>query len=130
MSLVIKYLERKKFEVNCRSHKIIVDQSISDGGENQGMDPVELFNAGLASCAAFYAMSFLKRRIKDMKGLEVTSSWKYAENPHRIGEISLTAKLPQKLSEEELKGLVRSIKQCTIKNTLEHNPEIQINVKE
>ena len=95
MSLVVKYLEGKKFEVKCRSHKIIVDQSFSDGGEDQGMDPVELFNAGLASCAAFYALTFLSRRIKDLKGLKISSSWKYSDNPHRIREIKLQVKIPK-----------------------------------
>lgn len=124
MSLLIKYLEKKKFEVECRDHKITIDQPKSENGSNQGMNPIEIFNASLASCAAFYAMTFLSRRIKDLKGLEVESSWSFAENPHRIGEISLSVKLPVKISESERKGLLRSVEHCTIKNTLEYPPKI------
>ena len=126
MSLVVKYLEGKRFEVECRSHKITVDQPKSSNGTDQGMDSVELFNAAVASCAAFYGMTFLSRRIKDLKGLEVESSWNFAENPHKVGEISLTVKLPCEISESEKKGLLRSIEHCTIKNTLEHPPNIRI----
>jgi putative redox protein len=126
MSLIVKYLEGKRFEVTCRGHTIIADQPSSEDGTDQGMDPVEIFNAGLASCAAFYAMTFLSRRIKNLKGLEIQSSWFYSEDPHRIGEISLTVMLPFRLSESEKKGLVRTLEHCTIKNTLKHPPNIVI----
>jgi ribosomal protein S12 methylthiotransferase accessory factor len=126
MSLTVKYLKGKKFEVKCRSHIITVDQQKSKKGTDQGMDPVELFNAALAACAAFFGMTFLSRRTKDLNGLEVESSWNFAENPHRVGGISLTVKLPWKISESERKGLLRSVEHCTVKNTLEHPPNILI----
>ena len=44
----------KKFEVECRSHRIVVDQKKSDDGTDEGMNPVELFNAALASCNSKY----------------------------------------------------------------------------
>jgi len=81
MSLSVKYLKEKKFEVICRSHRIIVDQPLSEDGTDQGMTPVELLNASLASCAAFYAVTFLKRRIPTFSGLEVRSTWQYSEDP-------------------------------------------------
>ena len=126
MSLSIKFLEKKKFEAKCRTHKITIDQPISNHGLDQGMNPIELFNAAIASCAAFYAMTFLNRRIKDLKGLKVESSWSFAENPYRIGEISLNVKLPDKISEPSRKGLLRSIEHCPLKNTLDHTPKINI----
>lgn len=129
MSLTVKYLEGKRFEVKCRSHRIITDQPEEENGNNQGMTPVELFNASFASCAAYYAMMFLKRRIPDLI-LEVQNSWHYSEDPHRIGDIHLTIVLPHDLTDPEKKGLLRSIEHCTIENTLKHTPNIQISVRE
>jgi uncharacterized OsmC-like protein len=126
MNLSIKYLKEKKFEAKCRDHKIIIDQPKSRNGSDQGMDPIELFNAALASCAAFYALRFLSRRIKDLKGLEVESQWSFAENPHRIGEISLSVKLPRSILGSERKGLLKSVEYCTVMNTLEHPPKINV----
>lgn len=126
MSLIVRYVEGKKLEVQCRGHTIIVDQPRSADGTDQGMDPVELFNGALASCVAFYAMMFLSRRIRDLKGLEVQSSWKYSEDPHRVEEISLTVLLPRGVSESEKKGLLRTLEHCTVKNTLENPPNIMI----
>jgi len=130
MSLTVKHLERMKFEVECRSHKIVVDQPKSSDGTDQGMNPIELFNAGLASCAAFYAITFLSRRINKLGGLEVKSSWNYTEHPHRVGEISLTIRLPCSLSENERKGLIGTAEHCAVKNSLEYPPKIQITLKD
>lgn len=126
----IKYLERKKFEVEYRTHKIIVDQPKSKNGDDAGMNPVELFMAAIGSCAGFYGITFLSRRIKILHGLEVEVLWKYSEKPHRVREISLTIKVPDKLSESVRKGLLRSIEYCTVKNTLENPPKILIKLKE
>ena len=126
MSLIVKYIEGKRFVVESRGHTIIVDQPKSADGTDQGMDPIELFNASLASCAAFYAVTFLSRRNPELKGLEIQSSWKYSEDPHRIGEISLIVKLPFKLSKSEKSGLLRTIEHCTIKNTLNRPPNITV----
>ncbi|MCK4952552.1 OsmC family protein [Candidatus Bathyarchaeota archaeon] len=130
MSLTVKYLEGTKFEVTCRSHSITTDQPKSENGADQGMTPVELLNASLAACASYYAMIFLKRRFADLKGLEVRSSWKYSEDPHRVGVIQLEIIFPHSLTEPERKGLLRSVEHCTVENTLKHPPKIRINVRD
>ena len=130
MNLSVKYLKKKKFEIICRSHRIIIDQPESESGTDQGMTPIELFNASLASCAAFYAVTFLKRRFLTFSGLEVRSTWLYLEDPHRVGTIHLSIVLPQRLSKYEKRGLLRTVQHCTVGNTLEHPPQININIME
>ncbi len=126
----VSYLEGVKFKITARSHSITIDQPESEGGTDQGMTPVELFNASLAGCAAYYAYLFLKRRVNDLKGLEVRAYWKYLENPHRVGAIGLEIVSPHPLTGSEKAGLLREVEHCTIDNTLKHPPEIVINVKE
>jgi uncharacterized OsmC-like protein len=130
MNLSVKYLKGKKFEIICRSHRIIIDQPESEGGTDQGVTPIELLNASLASCAAFYAMTFLKRRISTFSGLEIRSTWLYLEDPHRVGTIHLSIVLPQRLSEYEKRGLLRIVQHCTVENTLKHPPQIHIDIME
>lgn len=130
MSLTVKYIERNKFEVTCRSHRIITDQPESENGTDKGMTPVELLNASLASCAAYYATTFLKRRIPDLTELEVQSRWQYSEAPHRVGAIHLTIVFPNIITAPEKRGLLRTVEHCTIGNTLKHTPNIRINIIE
>ena len=123
MSLSVKYLKGKKFEVTCRSHRIIIDQPESEGGTDQGMTPIKLLNASLASCVAFYAVVFLERRIPTFSGLEVRSTWQYSEDPHRVGTIHLSIVIRQSLPEYEKRGLLRTVEHCTVENTLKHPPK-------
>jgi len=130
MSLTVNYISGTKFEVICRSHSIITDQPESDGGADQGMTPVELLNASLSACAAYYASLFLKRHIQDLMRLEVRCTWNYSESPHRVGVINLTIVPPRALTKQEKIGLLRVIEHCTIENTLKHPPEIRIDVQD
>ena len=126
MSLIVKYIEGKRFEASCRSHKITIDQPESVDGTDKGMEPVELLNVSIASCAAYYALSFLRRRIADLTGLEVRCDWQYSENPNRVGTVDLAIVLPAELTKREKEGLLRSVGQCTVKNTLEHPPTVRV----
>ena len=130
MSVSVKYLNGKRFEVTCRGHSIIVDQPESEDGTDEGMTPVELLNASFSACAAYYALLFLKRRVKNLNSLEVRASWKYSEKPRRIGAINLIVIPPRALTEQEKAGLLKSIEQCTVENTLRNSPEINIDVKD
>ena len=129
MSLKVRYIEGKKFEVECRSHRIVVDQKKSEDGTDEGMNPIEFFNATLASCVSYYALMFLKRRIKNLKGLEVQSSWEFSKDTRRIGEIYLTIYMPENISERVRKGLMRTVEHCTVKNSLDNPPKIKIILK-
>lgn len=129
MRITVKYQEGTRFEVQSRTHRIIVDQPKSEDGTDQGMTPVELFNASLASCIAYFASVFLRRHVSDLTGLEIQSSWKYSENPHRISAMHFVICTPRVLTEPEKRGLLRAAEQCTIQNTIKHNPSISIDVR-
>ena len=60
MEVNISHRENVKFTIHSRSHSIICDQPKENGGEDSGMTPPELLLASLGSCAAFYAMQYLK----------------------------------------------------------------------
>lgn len=128
MILTVKHLKGSKFEILCRSHRIITDQPESEGGTDKGMTPVELLIASIASCTAYFAAIFLERRIQDLTGLEIRSDWEYVEEPHRVGAVELTVVVPHTLTESEERSLRRTLEHCTIKNTLEFVPDVRINV--
>lgn len=84
MEVKITHLNQVKFAIHSRSHSILCDQPAENGGEDTGMTPLELMLASLGSCAAFYAVQYLKTRNLDDSGVEVRSSPRYAESLHRI----------------------------------------------
>ena len=126
MEVKIKHLDRVKFVIQSRSHTILCDQPAENGGEDCGMTPPELLLASLGSCAAFYAVQYLKTRNLAETGVEVTVTAEKLKQPVRIGNFRVHVACLISLTEEQTEGLMRSVHHCLIHNTLLSPPEIAI----
>jgi uncharacterized OsmC-like protein len=90
------------------------------------MTPPELLLASLGSCAAFYAVQYLRTRKLAESGLEVTVAADKLTQPARLGNFQVRVVCPVPLSEEQREALMRSVHHCLIHNTLLSPPEIKI----
>jgi len=90
------------------------------------MTPPELMLASLGSCAAFYAVQFLKARKLSDRGLEVSVTAEKLKAPARLGNFRIEVHCLAALTEEQTEGLRRSVHHCLIHNTLLTPPEIKI----
>lgn len=126
MEVKIHHLDQVKFSIQARSHSIICDQPTDNGGEDAGMTPPELMLASLGSCAAFYAVQYLKTRNLAQSGVEVTVTAEKLKPPARLGNFKIQVVSPVSLTEEQTEGLMRSVHHCLIHNTLLSPPEIAI----
>jgi uncharacterized OsmC-like protein len=126
MEVKITHLDRTKFAIQSRFHTILCDQPAENGGEDSGMTPPELLLASLGSCAAFYAVQFLKTRNLAETGVEVTVTAEKLKQPARVGNFNVHVACPISLTEEQKEGLVRSVHHCLVHNTLLMPPEIAV----
>jgi len=126
MEVKITHLDKVKFAIHSRSHSVICDQPTENGGEDSGMTPPELLLASLGSCAAFYAMQYLKTRNLAETGVEVTVTAEKLKQPARVGNFRVHVVCPVSLTEEQTEGLMRSVHHCLVHNTLLTPPEIKI----
>ena len=126
MEVKITHIDRVKFTIQSRSHTILCDQPTNNGGEDSGMTPPELLLASLGSCAAFYAIQFLKNHAITERGVEVSITAEKLKLPARIGNFRIHVACPVALSEKQKEGLIRSVHQCLIHNTLLNPPAITI----
>jgi uncharacterized OsmC-like protein len=126
MQVKITHLDRVKFAIQSGSHSILCDQPEENGGEDCGMTPPELLLASLGSCAAFYAVQYLKTRNLAETGVEVTVTAEKLNQPARIGNFRVNIVCPVSLTEEQTGGLMRSVHHCLVHNTLLSPPEIAI----
>ena len=126
MEVRITHLDKVKFAIHSRSHSIVCDQPTENGGEDSGMTPPELLLASLGSCAAFYAVQYLKTRNLAETGVEVTVTAEKLKQPARVGNFCVHVVCPVSLTEEQTEGLMRSVHHCLVHNTLLTPPEIRI----
>jgi uncharacterized OsmC-like protein len=126
MEVKVSQLAGVRFNIQSRSHSILCDQPLDNGGEDGGMTPPELMLASLGSCAAFYAVQYLRTRGLAESGVEVSVSAEKLKQPARLGNFRIKVVCPVPLSEDQHEGLMRSVHHCLIHNTLLTPPEIAI----
>ena len=126
MEVKVSHLGQVRFNIQSRSHSILCDQPIENGGEDTAMTPPEFMLASLGSCAAFYAVQYLKTRNLADSGVGVSVTAEKLKSPARLGNFKIQVEYPVVLSQEHTEGLMRSVKHCLIHNTLLAPPKIDI----
>jgi putative redox protein len=122
--LTVVWAGGDRHRVAVRGHELLVDQPCSDGGDDAGPTPVELFIASLASCIAHYARRGLG---PSGGGPVVHGTWTMSSvAPWRVASIDLDVRLPHGTSPARLAAVERAISHCTVHNTLLDLPMIRI----
>jgi len=125
MEVTVHHLDNVRFEAVARNHRLVSDQPPAIGGADTGMTPPELLLASLGTCAAYYAVEFLKARSLPSAGLEITVSAEKASQPARLGSFRIEVTLPGLEARHE-EGLLRAVHKCLIHNTLTQTPAVEI----
>jgi len=126
MEVKVKQIDRFKFRVEARTHAVICDQPVENGGEDGGMTPPELMLASLGACAEFYAVQYLRTRKLDDRRVEVSVTAEKLMQPARLGDFRIHVTCPAALTPEQTEGLRRSVHHCLIHNTLLSVPQVNI----
>ena len=129
MQIKIEHIENVQFAIHARHHSVVCDQPAENGGTDEGMTPPELLLASLGSCAAFYAVQYLRTRKLSERGVAVVVHAEKLKNPARLGDFRIEVDCPVPLSEEQQRGIVRAVHSCLIHNTLMSVPHIAIELK-
>jgi putative redox protein len=127
--MTVRHQGGDRFEIDVRGHRVIVDQPIGAGGSDKGPTPTELFVAGLASCAAFYAERFLRRHSLPVQGLEVQCEFAMDPRPTRVASVQLGVVVPAFLHDAHRRALLAVVDHCTVHNSIRQDPEVGIRVE-
>jgi putative redox protein len=129
LEVSVEHLGSVQFEIKARGQSIVCDQPVENGGFDEGMTPPELMLASLGSCAAFYAVDYLKRQKLTVEGTKVRVTAEKAKNPARLDQFKIEVDVPAGLSEEQVKGVDEAVRRCLIHNTLTHPPSIELAIR-
>jgi putative redox protein len=131
-SMTVSWLQGSRLAVETRGHRLLVDQPMDEGGEDQGMTPVELLLASLGSCIGHFAARFCERHRLPADGLRVTMAWEYEERPHRVGSMTARVHLPpaaaEKLEPEMRARMQKVLEGCTVHNSIAITPKIGVTI--
>src|SRR4051812_6629135 len=109
MEVTVQHLGAVQFEIKARNHTVISDQPAEAGGFDEGMTPPEFLLASLGSCAAYYAVDYLKRskllvdgtkvRVKAEKNNGMIPSKPYTGA--RLDNFTTEVEIPPELTEKQ-----------------------------
>jgi len=129
MQINVLQSEGVRFSIQARNHTILCDQPEDNGGNDMGMTPPELLLASLGSCAAFYAVEYLRTRKLAEYGVSVTVNAEKLKGPARLGNFQIRVNSPIPLTSEQREAMVRSVEHCLVKNTLLNPPQIEVSLE-
>jgi uncharacterized OsmC-like protein len=129
MEVLVEHLGAVQFEIRARQHMLISDQSVENKGYDEGMTPPELFLASLGSCAAFYAVDYLKRNEISQEGCKVRVTADKAKAPTRLDNLHIEVELLESLTADQVKGVDEAVHRCLIHNTLLHPPKMDVEIR-
>jgi uncharacterized OsmC-like protein len=129
MEVFVEHLGAVQFEIKARQHTVICDQPTEGNGYDEGMTPPELLLASLGSCAAYYAVDYLKRNHLDQHGCRVRVTADKVKNPFRVDNFQIEVEVAQNLTREQLKGIDEAVHRCLIHQTLQHPPSINVEIR-
>jgi uncharacterized OsmC-like protein len=87
--------------------------------------PFQMLASGLAACTASVLLSWSTHAKLSVEDLTIQVGWQFAEDPHRVGDITVTLDWPS-LPANRRAAAKRVAEMCTVHATLMHPPRISI----
>ena len=129
MEVRVEHLGAVQFEIKARQHSVISDQPFESKGYDEGMTPPELLLASLGSCAAYYAVDYLKRNQLPQEGTSVRVTADKVKGPFRLDNFKIEVEAPGANEDRHVKGVEEAVHRCLIHATLLHPPQITVEIK-
>jgi putative redox protein len=89
--------------------------------------PFHMLASALGTCELSVLISWAEHAQLDTSGLAIEIEWRFAEKPHRVGEIDVKIIWPA-LPPERRTAAERAANLCAIHNTLTHPPTIRMEI--
>ena len=126
MDLQITFSGNKQVIAHMGEHKILTDQPIMAGGNNEGPAPFSLFLASIGTCAGIYVKSFCDQRGISTEGITLTQAHSFNPSTHMIEGIELKINVPDTFPSKYHDTLIKVANQCAVKKHLQNPPTINV----
>lgn len=126
--VTIEHVSGKQLLGIARSHRVVADRPLEDGGTDAGPTAGEFLLAALGFCTMGTLVAYGSRAGLPTEGLKIHLAGEKARNPDRYGRIKVVVTVGEQVSAEIRQRLHRVAQACTIHNTLVHPVEIDVEI--
>jgi putative redox protein len=116
MSVVVTRIQagKMKHRVAVREHSFVVDEPASNGGEDAGPTPHDVYDSALGACKALTVLWYANRKQIALQDIEVSVTRDDSEERQGIYRLSVKLKLTGDLSEQQRQELLNVASKCPV----------------
>ena len=105
---------KMKHTVTVRQHSLVVDEPDSNGGQDAGPTPHELYDSALGACKALTTLWYANRKHIPVEDIEVTVDRDDSDERKGIYRLHVTLALTGPLTEEQRQELLNVASKCPV----------------
>lgn len=131
MAEVRAQIKKQHYRTEIKSpdgNTIIADESVNNGGNNEGMSPEELLAASLAACTSITLRMYADRKKYLLNSVEVNISVK-RDNDLNFTEINREILLHGTLADDERNRLLEIANKCPVHKILSNQITIKTTIQ-
>ncbi len=126
MEIKVNFLDKQRLEAKFDDFTVIADQPIRYKGDGSAPGPFDYFLASSALCAAYFVKLYCDTRKISTENIRLSQS-NIVDPENRYQQIfKIQVELPENISANDRKGILRSIERCTVKKVVQAGPEFVI----
>lgn len=126
MEIKVNYLDNLRVEAKFDDFSVIADQPIRYKGDGSAPGPFDYFLASSALCAAYFVKVYCLARDIPTDNIRLSQNNVVDPENRYKQTFKIQVELPDDISDKDKQGILRSIDRCTVKKTIQCNPDFVI----
>ena len=128
--ITVKHRYGDAFDIHIRGSKLVSDEPVAVGGEDEGPTPTELMVAGLAACAAEEAVKYLSQAGLAFQDFEVEADFAWDPAIERVASVTLRVTMPHGLTASQAHAAEVAMLACPARKMLTDPPALHYDFRQ
>jgi len=111
---------KMKHVVHARQHEAPIDEPTSNGGEDLGFTPHDVYDSALGACKAMTVLWYAQRKHIPVEDIEVTVDRDDSEERQGVYRLRTTLRVTGSLSEAQRQELLNVAAKCPVHKLMTH----------
>jgi uncharacterized OsmC-like protein len=130
MEVLVKHESRFRFSAVCRGYTVTTGRGEDGNDKRDGMWPAQLFEASIGMCIGGYIVKFCEEQGIPYDNMTIELSRRTEAETSCTTRIDAKIHLDAKLSQEQIKGVLRAADSCHITNSIRKGMQIVCSLAE
>lgn len=124
--IVVSFPKNLQVQAEYKNFIVKTDQPESEGGSNSAPTPFALFLASIGTCVGVYIAFFCKKRKIKYEDIKLRLRLEKKQETNVIQRFQIEITLPSDFPEKYRNALIKTVNQCTVKRTIEAQPDFVV----